>query len=329
MIESPRGIRITDECRGLVLEKETWNVVSYPFIRFYNHGEGFAAPISFSPLPAIAEEKIDGSLVQLFYYKDKWRFTTRGKIDGLGELSDKSGGFNTFNDLISFAISKLNFEPFNTSYIYVFELVSPYNRVVTPYPEVALYLLDVKQIDKKGTITDIFHLTEMDKFAREVGCQRGKYHFVHSMEEVFSLLKSVPLTHEGFVVKSQDLLPKRIKVKSASYLALSQLFNNGTPNFDAIILKKEVDEFLTYYPEYKDAILDRKYKIDSFLYDLDILYQTNNYIESQRDFALIIKDYPGSFLVFNARKKEAASVFEIWRGMSLEDQMKTLEKCIK
>ena len=38
-ISSPKFNSICDECRSLILEKNTWRVLSYPFQRFYNYGE--------------------------------------------------------------------------------------------------------------------------------------------------------------------------------------------------------------------------------------------------------------------------------------------------
>ena len=40
-IEFPRFHLICDECRALILEKGTWNVVAMSFVRFYNTYEGF------------------------------------------------------------------------------------------------------------------------------------------------------------------------------------------------------------------------------------------------------------------------------------------------
>ena len=42
-INSPKHNEIVKECRGLVLEKDTWNVVAKPFKRFFNLGEDINA----------------------------------------------------------------------------------------------------------------------------------------------------------------------------------------------------------------------------------------------------------------------------------------------
>ena len=40
MINSIRFNPIVDECRGLILKTGSWDIVSYPFNRFMNWGEG-------------------------------------------------------------------------------------------------------------------------------------------------------------------------------------------------------------------------------------------------------------------------------------------------
>lgn len=48
-IESPFAEKIVCECRGVILdESNDWNIVSRPFNKFFNHGEGHAAPIDWA-----------------------------------------------------------------------------------------------------------------------------------------------------------------------------------------------------------------------------------------------------------------------------------------
>src|SRR5271154_4502894 len=60
-IDSPFSEEIVRECRGIILDqKNNWNVVCFSMLKFFNHGEGHAAPIDWST--AKVREKIDGSL---------------------------------------------------------------------------------------------------------------------------------------------------------------------------------------------------------------------------------------------------------------------------
>lgn len=60
-IESPKDDPIVQECRGLILdEANNWDVVAYPFKRFFNYGEPQCAEIDWSKAQVM--EKCDGCL---------------------------------------------------------------------------------------------------------------------------------------------------------------------------------------------------------------------------------------------------------------------------
>jgi len=56
-LESPKCVE-TNECRGLILERDTWKVMSYGFYRFFNSGETNAAKINWDLARVL--EKADG-----------------------------------------------------------------------------------------------------------------------------------------------------------------------------------------------------------------------------------------------------------------------------
>lgn len=64
-IESPKTHPVVRECRGLVLEKDTWNVVARAFTRFFNYGE---TDCQFDWSKFTATTKEDGSLLLLYRY---------------------------------------------------------------------------------------------------------------------------------------------------------------------------------------------------------------------------------------------------------------------
>jgi hypothetical protein len=82
-IESPRNHPIVNECRGLILnEKDNWNVVSFPFYRFFNAEEGHAADIDWNT--AVVQEKLDGC----FSYDTVIRLWDGGTLT-IGEIVNK------------------------------------------------------------------------------------------------------------------------------------------------------------------------------------------------------------------------------------------------
>jgi hypothetical protein len=88
---APMHEPITQECRGLILdEADDWRVVSFPYRKFFNHGEPNAAPIDWGT--ARVYEKLDGSLMTLYPYRGQWRVASSGTPDAGGPAHD--GGIN-------------------------------------------------------------------------------------------------------------------------------------------------------------------------------------------------------------------------------------------
>ena len=67
------------ESRGIILEKNTWNVVCLPFSKFFNFGEPNAYDLNLFKSSII--EKIDGSIIKIYSYNGKWFVATNGRID--------------------------------------------------------------------------------------------------------------------------------------------------------------------------------------------------------------------------------------------------------
>ena len=72
---------IVQEARGIIIDYEKIEVVCWPFRKFGNHTESYADSIDWNS--AVVLEKVDGSIVKLWYNKltEKWQFSTNGMID--------------------------------------------------------------------------------------------------------------------------------------------------------------------------------------------------------------------------------------------------------
>lgn len=94
-IESPFREPIVQSARGTILDElDNWRHVSRPFSKFFNYGEGLAATIDWSKARVL--EKLDGSLVCLYFYAGKWHVQTSGTPDATGDVN---GMGLTFADL--------------------------------------------------------------------------------------------------------------------------------------------------------------------------------------------------------------------------------------
>ena len=116
---------IVRECRSLVISKD-FEVISRSFCRFFNLGEG-ENEVDFSN--AVAYEKLDGSLISLYWnpLKNWWCFRSRSLAFAEGE-NDKGICFaDLIDNATGFPHSMLNDELSHLSKdkTYIFELVSP------------------------------------------------------------------------------------------------------------------------------------------------------------------------------------------------------------
>lgn len=80
-IEADWTIPELHQCRGIILDsKDNWNVVSYGYDKFFNHGEVWMKELDIDSLKWFTKE--DGSLIVLYNYKGNWYVQTSGTIDG-------------------------------------------------------------------------------------------------------------------------------------------------------------------------------------------------------------------------------------------------------
>jgi hypothetical protein len=126
---------INKTARGIIIDVVKMQIVCYPLDRFFNDGERYASVLDWEH-PVIALEKIDGSIIKLYYYNGNWCIATRGYCK-----ADKQ--FQTqWNSIQGLDYSKLN-----KRYTYVFEIVGPSNKVVVEYGKNDLFHITTRDLD--------------------------------------------------------------------------------------------------------------------------------------------------------------------------------------
>jgi hypothetical protein len=112
---------------------------------------------------------------------------------------------------------------------------------------------------------------------------------------------------EGFVVWD-PVSDKRQKVKSLKYLALHSIRGDTLiptrKNLMKIVLSGETDEVKTYFPEWTDRLKSLEDEVNLFKMSANKWLELNNHITDQKEFALQVKDYPSSALIFMARRNK-------------------------
>lgn len=300
-VDSPLSNPIVKECRSLILDSHNcYKPISFPFSRFPNWGESGSESLDWSS--AKVYDKVDGSLIHLYWYKDKWWTSTRSVPDGETLIGNSGISFLKLVNKIWEAADMRMPSSEHKSYCFSFELVSKYNRVVVPYatkhPEGALYLLAVRDMN---TLVEYEPLA----FAKQYNWVYVNSYDLTSIDSILKATKELdPMQGEGFVVR--DAQWNRVKVKSPRYVALSLMKDEFTERrMLQLVLANEISEFLSYFPEYKPLYDSTYIKVKAILDELEAVYSKYRNIENQKEFALAIQpNYRLRGALFTKRKFE-------------------------
>ena len=314
-INSPRSHPIVRECRGLVLERDSWRIVGKGFNRFFNVGELADEFKQFNWTDFNTYSKEDGSLVLVYNYKDEWHVNTSGSF-GLGEL-DSYGG--TWRDLFweTAPFDKKDLRMFDKSQTLVFELCTPYNKVVRSYRP-SVYLLSI--FDHRGPtlhadgLHGSYELCQflVDDMADTLNIKRPKRYQFGSQEEVKDFLLQMEekdSTFEGVILHDSNGM--RYKWKTSTYLSLHRMKNNGNvlhpKNLVPIVLANEQHEVKAVMPECSTALDEVEGRLQSAYNSLEKVWLDAKDASSQKEFAMAVKEHPLCSLLFKLRKTNPAA----------------------
>ncbi|KAJ3127455.1 hypothetical protein HK098_006337 [Nowakowskiella sp. JEL0407] len=270
-------IPLCQNCRGIILEKETNRVIGYPFNKFFNSGEAAAHEIDWTS--ATVYEKVDGSLMKVFWYDPdprfkeevpRWIVATNGTIDAkFTEIKDKMGKMQFFYDLFEEAWCKttgnamMSFEGLDKSCTYMFELTHPLIPVIVRYEEAKIVHIGTRRVMKSEVFPEIE--------AQIRGISKPKRFALTSVEECLRAADELkdPYSAEGFVVC--DKYFNRIKVKSPAYVIAHHLPRSGNEGAQQLseflinaLLKGEESEVLAYFPIYRKKVEALKKSLELF-----------------------------------------------------------------
>ena len=310
---SPMGEKICQECRGIILEKDSWDVIACGFYKFFNLGEGAAPKIDINSAKIL--EKIDGSNVNQYYYEN-WCFSTRSVPEA--DIPNQSG--ITFADLAKLALKDMGIDyddfcrKLNKRFTYMFELTSPMSQVYIYYPDNKLYLIGVRDIDSMQELP-------IEGIAAELNLPTPQEYNFYSIEDIVKFVGSRKGTeHEGVVLKDKNF--NRIKIKSDQYKdGQAVLFSLAASdrNVMRLILLDEYDDFLPKVPDYVKTKMELyKAKLGELTVEIKNDYDAIKDIDNQKDYAIIAtkKRFPAA--LFEMRKSKI-SVEEIVKKQAGSD----------
>ena len=267
-INSDFSLEVVQEARGIIFQinKITKNIkpVCIPFFKFFNLGEKYAAKLHEKSITFL--EKRDGSLIKLWFNKEKWHWSTNGSIfaenahlfDEKNEENQRKTEKNevcnqiklTFYDLIlkskeyNYIIKMIENNNLDKNLTYMFELTSPQAKIVVPYEGTHLTFLSAR-----NNYTLLEQDYDFGEFQEKI--PRPIKYDILSLSAAKNVVEGFSFKKEGLVAVDKNY--NRVKIKSPAYLVVSYLRLNGDvteKRIIDIIQQGEASEFLSYYPEY-------------------------------------------------------------------------------
>lgn len=275
---------------------QRFECVCHPFDKFGNYGESYVREIDWKS--ARVTEKIDGSLIKVWYHGG-WHISTNGTINA--QYAYVPNTQLSYYDLFIRALKKNGdpardfFEWLNPDYVYMFELVSPDNRMTILYPEDAIYLIGVRdrKSDREFDI-DIFkqyffriYMPNMVKFPER--------YYLNTLGDCIHATQLMSADEEGFVVCDDKF--DRVKVKSEQYLIASHLRFNNSINVKKVIklIRDEmIDDFCAYNEDYIGFVNDIKEAGRQIAITLDETWEGLSKLlpPTKKEFFMMVKDMP-------------------------------------
>lgn len=311
-LESDMTNEIVQECRGLIIQPDLFSLTSNPpiqqykvasmrFTKFFNYGQEEAAKLEF---PCEASEKIDGSLIGVWYDKDTgWHVSTSGNIDA--EDAPNVGGFHNYRELFDMAWGDLSFDVLDKNCTYMFELVSPYTKIIVPYNEVKLYLLAIRnnitlEEFQRESLPLIAYLLFDGKITtpKTFICNNIK-----EVQDAVDNLTEDSENFEGFVLCDKHF--NRIKLKSATYANLFFIKGDGIftdKKILKLILDEQDDDILGHFPEYTEEFNLIRRGLSNLIQNMkNSINEVEKWKElNKKDFAANIKDFKYKDILFKA-----------------------------
>lgn len=319
-IESPKSHPIVMECRALILDTN-FNVVSRAFDRFFNIGEAPETQKHLDWNKAVCFDKVDGSLIKIYSWNNHWYIATRGMAFAEGNPN----GFDiSFRGLVLKALNLDNDEQFQSycngymdkDFTYICEITAMENRCVKAYSGYTLHYLAARN-------NKTFEFGGFRMAANDNGMRLPKQWLFSSESDCKEMVDQLKNLDEGYVVY-QDGVPIA-KIKSPAYCAVHHLRGEGLnpKRISELVLTNEQEEYLNYFPEDRVHIEPYVEMLTSIRTGMEQAYETYSGIESQKDFAIAIKNVKGNSVLFYARKAKC-SIQEAWKTQSDSFKLRTL-----
>lgn len=217
---------VTVQCRGLIMNVKTGEILARPFQKFFNYQEHVAKGWVIPTSKPVVTEKLDGSLGILYWLNGKPWIATRGSF--VSEQAQwATNYFRTYADRTGLT---------NDGWTHLFEIIYPANRIVVNYDYSDLvYLVSINTVNG---------------FSLSIDYPFRKVKNIPN-DDVQNLLKLDEPNSEGFVL-FYPLENIRMKIKFPEYVRLHKIITGVSEIGIWEILKddpKKLQELIDKVPD--------------------------------------------------------------------------------
>jgi hypothetical protein len=208
-------MKIIRECNGIIMEKNTFKIICYTFNRCMEDSS-LDSILDIDNL--YVEPALEGTLVRLYYYDDKWNISTKKCIDASKSkwLSEKN-----FYQLFLECLNNYNIEEdLIKTNCYSFILAHPENNIVVKYNSPLLFHISTR---------DLLTFQEIDHKINIQTPERTKIEKDYLPNLLGQLLNDTNLSYEGYILI--DTKYNRQKLKTLLYKRVRTIWGNTNNRF--------------------------------------------------------------------------------------------------
>ena len=243
-------------CNGVIIDINLIKIVCLPITKSIKiHNFRNAVPFN----RCVIEENIEGSLINLYYYKNRWNVSSKFSInaDQSKFLSDK-----TFRQIFDSLINVNNIK-LNTNYTYSF-VMNGFNS-------------SIYHIESTNNITG-------DNINLDLGIKKPKVLYIdnrlnelnlNNYDDIEKVATSLPHNKKGLMIYSTDRL-MRASILSDKYVYKRNLIKNQGDILYVCLISLYYDNnkdlILEYYPHFKEKFLEVESKFNNLLNKLFNIY---------------------------------------------------------
>ena len=262
------------KCRGIILEKNTNKLVCVSPPKSIDTEFYHNKYIKKNSKGVVVEEFYDGTMVNMFRYKDKNYISTRSCLG----CHNRYRSVKTFNKMFNECIDFNILEKLDANYSYSFLLQHPDNKIVKEYKTPSIILVMTAKLNEDNSINILDNKETIDLLSKcNIMIQTPRLLNIESMEDIYKEIDSLNEREQGLVLKFyENGIDNRSKIRNLKYNEIRQLRGNDTNKmymYFELRKQQNVVEYLDYFPEDKELFDKFRLELYGFTQRLFNYYQ--------------------------------------------------------